>query len=83
MSLKVRYFDTSRNPKETLMETQVIQKNEVSKSKSVTGKTLTLRGIPNWVHKRIKNYQNRISAEKNKKFTIKEAYVEFLKDSCK
>jgi hypothetical protein len=65
------------------MEIEVKEKLEVSKTKARKGKTITLQNIPNWVHKRIKNYQIRISAQHGKKFTVKEAYVEFLKECCK
>lgn len=62
------------------MENEVKEKLEVSKK---PGKSMLITGIPNWVHKRLKDYQNRITGERKRKFTIKEAYVEFLKEHCK
>lgn len=58
---------------------EVKEKIEVKKSRK-RGVALVLTGIPGRVHEAMKAYQRKISAERGKKFTVKDAYVEFLKE---
>ena len=64
------------------MENEVKEKLEVSKRKRGSTTGITLEEIPLWVHKRVKDFQLRISSERGRKFTVKQAYVEFLKESA-
>lgn len=57
------------------MEDQIKEKKQVKH-----GKTLTLTGIPSAVNNRLKEYQRDISFKRGKKFNLKTAYVEFLKE---
>lgn len=63
------------------MDNEVKEKLEVSKSRKSGGITLTLHGIPQRVHSVIQKYQTKIIGERGRKFTIKQAYVEWLKQS--
>jgi hypothetical protein len=62
------------------MEGQVKEKIEGVKKAGRRGKTLTLVGIPSRVNSKIADYQKKISYERGKKYNLKTAYVEFLKE---
>ena len=64
------------------MDSEVKEILEVKKGHK-QGKTLTLTGIPAKVNEKMKTYQKKISYERNKKYTLKSSYVEFLKDAIK
>lgn len=58
------------------METQINEKEPKRRTKV----TMALEDIPPSVHEKLKKYNRRINADRNKSFTIKQAYVEFLKE---
>lgn len=41
--------------------------------------TMPLVDVPMWVHKKLMNYQLVIGGERKQKFTLVQAYIEFLK----
>lgn len=61
---------------------EVKEKLEVKKARR-RGITLTLPGVPAKVNEKVKGYQRKISAERGKKYNLKAAYVEFLKEATK
>jgi hypothetical protein len=63
------------------MENQVKEKIEVKKANHGPV-SMYLENIPRAVHNKILRYKNRITGERNKAFTVKQAYVEFLKDKA-
>jgi hypothetical protein len=65
------------------MEIEVKEKLEVTKKNNSNTTGITLEGIPLLVHKKLQQYQLRISSQRRRKFTIKEAYIDWLKESTK
>lgn len=59
------------------MEPEVKQK----KVKARGSITLVLKGIPRSAHKCIVRYQKTITGLRNKKYNIKQAYVEWIKET--
>jgi hypothetical protein len=64
------------------MESEVKEKLEVKQKTKSNTTGITLEGIPLWVHKRVKAFQLKISSELGRKLTVKEAYIEFLKEAA-
>jgi hypothetical protein len=64
------------------MESEVKQsENHISKSAIYI--SMSLQGIPEAVHAKILKYRARLVGRKERSFTVKEAYVEFLKEASK
>lgn len=49
-------------------------------TKPRSGVTLTLEDIPAGVHRKLVRYQRKIMGERDRKYNIKQAYIEFLKE---
>jgi hypothetical protein len=62
------------------MENEVKEKQELKKSSIVS---MSLNGIPRSVHNKILKYRTDIIGKYRKPFSVKEAYVEFLKEQSK
>jgi hypothetical protein len=60
------------------MESEVKEKLEVEKKGPVS---MYLTGIPRKVHNKIIKYQSDLIGKHRKHFTLKEAYVELLKEA--
>lgn len=67
--------------KETKMEVENSEK--IKKDRKGPIKSLTLNDIPRSVHKFIGGYQTKLIGDRRKKYTIKQAYVEYLKEVTK
>jgi hypothetical protein len=65
------------------MDSEVKEKLEGPKKRRSNVTAITLFGVPLWVHKRMREYALKLSVEKGKKVTMREAYVEFLKEALK
>lgn len=61
------------------MDNQVKEKIEVKKGPV----TMYLEDVPRSVHNKILSYKQKITGERMKDFTVKQAYVEFLKEKTK
>lgn len=61
------------------MEGEVKEKPE-QKRVSVS---ITLKGIPVTVHKKLIKFNRKINADRNRDYNLKAAYVEFLKEATK
>lgn len=59
------------------MEDQV--KEKVEGEKKGKGVTMYLKDIPRSVHNKIKRYRTDLIGQHRRSFTLKEAYVEFIK----
>lgn len=67
------------------MESEVKEKLEHKDGKDGKRKSvsITLKGIPMSVHNRVKSFKREINKLRDKDLTIKQAYVEYLKESVK
>lgn len=62
---------------------EVENSEKVKKEHKGPIKSLTLNDIPRSVHKKMGDYQTKITGDRRKKYTIKQAYVEYLKETIK
>ena len=62
------------------MDTKV---NELTEPKKKNTVTVTLSGVPKSVHNRVAKYRTQLTGKHERNFTMKEAYVEFLKEAAK
>lgn len=65
------------------MESEVKEKLEVKKREGNDPVTMYLENIPGRVHKRMLRYRAEITGRMHRKVSIKEAYVEFLKEATR
>jgi|ADGO01.1.fsa_nt_gi hypothetical protein len=65
------------------MENQVKEKIEAKKRVAGAPVTMYLEDIPGDVHKKLQKYRTKIIGRYGVNYTIKQAYVEFLKDKTK
>lgn len=56
---------------------------KIKKERKGPIKSLTLNDIPRPVHRFLGEYQKKITGDRRKKYTIKQAYVEYLKETTK
>jgi hypothetical protein len=59
-----------------------VKENQEAKKATATV-SMSLNDIPASVHKKILQYRNAITGQRNRTFSVKEAYVEFLKQHTK
>lgn len=61
-----------------------VENNEkIKKERRGPISSLTISNIPRSVHNKIVDYQMKITGERRRPFTVKQAYVEFLKEATK
>lgn len=65
------------------MSNEVKGKLEVKKRGPNDPVSMYLQNIPTRVHKKLQRYRTEITGRDHKTYTIKEAYVEFLKEATK
>lgn len=62
---------------------EVENSEKVKKERKGPIKSLSLANVPRSVHNVMTDYQKKIIGERRKFFTVKQAYVEFLKEHTK
>lgn len=62
---------------------EVESTEKIKKERRGAISSLTISNIPRSVHSKIVEYQLKISGERRKYYTVKQAYVEFLKEAAK
>lgn len=65
------------------MSNEVKEKLEVKKRAANDPVTMYLQNIPARVHRKLQRYRTEITGRDHKTYSIKEAYVEFLKEATK
>lgn len=69
------------------MTTEDIKKSELSKTAASTpkksGKSVRLDEVPEFAHKHLKKYKNRINADRGKDYTLNQAYREYVVEKVK
>jgi hypothetical protein len=59
-----------------------VNKNDTQKPRK-SGKSVRIDEVPEFAHKHIRLYRNRINADRGKNYTLKQAYREFVVEKVK
>jgi hypothetical protein len=69
------------------MNTEYNTKEEVSKTAASkprkSGKSIRIDGVPEFAHKDIKKYRNKLNVNRGKDYTINQAYCEYVVEKLK
>jgi hypothetical protein len=68
----------------SIEDTKEIELHKIDTKKAKkSGKSVRLDEVPEFAHKHIKKYKNRINADREKNYTLNEAYTQFVIEKVK